>query len=268
MEDKMTTHDRRTTSVASDIAATGGAFQKLHSTVDRSQTDEGTERAEANARAEARRAADSAEFQAEQRAEELAQQAREATEAAKRKAFDAARAAKESGGRYADEKKRRAAAEIGVLGDAFRKAADKLHEEHHASLASYVEAAAEQLDCLRTSLETKDVGELVDDARSRIRRHPTIASSTLFAAGLAAVRFFKASRSPRNEPVERRNFSDPANRPASAYGHDPTMNHDGRQANTAQSAGNPSNASDGTSADIQETGDSPDESDGDLETTA
>lgn len=157
--------------------------------------------------------------QASDKREELTQQASEVAEQAKRKAREAAEHAKSSGMQYAREKKVRLAEEIGVLSDAIRKASGKLHEEQHESIASYVDVAAEQLDRCRQAIETREVGELVGDAQEFARRRPELVYGGLFVAGLAAMRFLKASTSDRQTEVDHASLSSDANRPAAAFGH-------------------------------------------------
>lgn len=174
----------------------------------------------------AQQTAQSAKSEAERQAEELKQQARQATEAARQKATEAAEKAKQSGTQYAREKKARVAEEIGVFSGAIRKASDKLHEEQHDSIASYVDAAAEQLDQVRSSLESKDVGELVNDLQDFTRRRPEVVYGGLFVAGLAAMRFLKASQPRRSAQTRAPSYSGPSysgpsgSRPPEAFGHD------------------------------------------------
>lgn len=152
--------------------------------------------------------------------EELKQQAVEITEAAKAKASEAAAQAKESGAQYAREKKTSVADEMGVFSGAIRKASSKLHDEQHDSIANYVDAAAEQLDCCRHSLENKDIGEIVDDVQDFARRRPEIVYGGLFVAGLAAMRFLKASP-PSRRATGHSELSHDINRPPAAFGHAP-----------------------------------------------
>ncbi|GEM_PF-6592894 len=150
--------------------------------------------------------------------DELKTQATEAAEAARQRVAEASAQAKETGRQYASEKKALLAEEVGVLSSAIRKASDKLHEEEHDSIACYVDAAAEQLDQFRGSLQDMTVGELVDEVQALTRRRPEIVYGGLFVAGLAAMRFLKASAPPR-----RRSAAGQANqRMPTAYGHAPT----------------------------------------------
>ncbi|QDV43861.1 hypothetical protein Enr13x_37210 [Stieleria neptunia] len=154
--------------------------------------------------------------------EELKQQAAEVADVAKQKASEAAEQAKQSGAQYAREKKLRLAEEIGVFSGAIRKASGKLHDEQHDSIASYVDAAAGQLDQFRQSLESKDIGEIVDDVQDFARRRPEIVYGGLFVAGLAAMRFLKASKPACQRKVSPHDLSHHDNRPPAAFGHAPS----------------------------------------------
>jgi len=175
----------------------------------------------------ARRKAESVGQQAAVKKDELKRTAAAMSDDMTAKAREAATQAKQSGVRYAHEKKARLAEELGVFSGAIRKASDKLHDEHHDSIASYVDAAAEQLDCCRQSIESKEVGELVDDAQDFVRRRPEVVYGGLFVAGLAAMRFLKASPPPRKTTPSRRtterDLSDLRDRPSQAVGHSPII---------------------------------------------
>jgi hypothetical protein len=135
--------------------------------------------------------------QVKQHASNLTDQAR--AEAGKTKALGekkiraATESVKATSRDYAKQKKTQAASEIGVLRDAVQKAADKLIEENHEGVAGYVSAAAEQLDRLRESIEERSVGDLVGEAQRVARKHPEIVYGGMFVAGLALMRFLKAS---------------------------------------------------------------------------
>lgn len=141
-------------------------------------------------------ASDAAE-QVKQRASDLSDQAK--SEATKAKAFgdkkvrQATESVKATSRDYAKQKKSQAACEVGVFRDAVQKAADKLSEENHVGVASYVSAAAEQLDRLRESIEERNVGDLLGEAHRVARKHPEIVCGGMFVAGLALMRFLKAS---------------------------------------------------------------------------
>lgn len=142
-------------------------------------------------------AGDAAE-QVKQHASDLSDQAK--SEATKAKAFgekkvrQATESVKATSRDYAKQKKSQAACEVGVFRDAVQKAADKLSEENHVGVASYASAAAEQLDRLRESIEERNVGDLFGEAQRVARKHPEIVYGGMFVAGLALMRFLKASK--------------------------------------------------------------------------
>ncbi|QEG41611.1 hypothetical protein [Roseimaritima ulvae] len=184
--------------------------------------DQGTSTGTDQARQKANEAVESAKDKAAEAQEQLKRKASEATEAAKQKATEAAETAKQSGRKYAHEKKARLADEIGVFSGAIRKASSKLHDEEHDSIASYVDAAAEQLDHLRESLQSKDVGDLLADVQDFTRRRPEVVYGGLFVVGLAAMRFLKASKPSESRQTRQADLSQDRNRPPEAFGHDPT----------------------------------------------
>jgi hypothetical protein len=118
----------------------------------------------------------------------------QAATAVQQAATEATEQARAAGRKYAAEKKTKLAEEVSVFSGAIRKASGKLREEKHDSLASYADAAAEQLDRLRDSLQNKSMSQIVGDLQDFTRRRPEIVYGGLFLAGLAAMRFLKASQ--------------------------------------------------------------------------
>lgn len=164
-------------------------------------TDPSTARSTGAAQATAKEAQDKAsevvrsvENQAAAASEQIKRQASQAVRTASEKTYQAAERAKQSGRQYADEKKQVLAQEIDVFSGAIRKASTKLHDEQHDSIASYLDAAVEQLDDVREALQQQSVGELLEGAGRLARRRPELVYSGMFLAGLAAVRFLKASK--------------------------------------------------------------------------
>jgi hypothetical protein len=137
---------------------------------------------------------------------QVSAQASEATAAVKGKAAEATEQAKDSARKYAAEKKSRVADEIGVFSGAIRKASGKLREEQHDSIACYVDAAAEQLDRIRDSLQNKSTSQIMDDVQGFARRRPELVYGGMFLAGLTAMRFLKASK-PKRRVSDRRDRS-------------------------------------------------------------
>lgn len=114
--------------------------------------------------------------------------ARVKTEAAKIRdqATDRARSAAVTG-------KQRASETIDGLAQTVHETASKLEQQTSPQIARYAHQAADALDNLSTTLRTKDVDELVEDARHLIRRSPAIAIGAAAAIGFALSRFLKAS---------------------------------------------------------------------------
>lgn len=106
---------------------------------------------------------------------------------------EATERAKTSGQQYLTKKKKVLADEVGIFSSAIRKASGKLREEDHDAIADYVDAAAEQLDYLRSSFQHKSVSQLLGDAQAVARRRPEIVYGGMFLGGLLAMRFLKAT---------------------------------------------------------------------------
>jgi len=89
--------------------------------------------------------------------------------------------------------KDRATDGIGNVVKAVRRSTQELREDHHETVADYVERAADQLELLSTRLKNKDLGELMRDAQNLAKRQPAIFIGTAFMLGLAGARFMKSS---------------------------------------------------------------------------
>ena len=89
--------------------------------------------------------------------------------------------------------KDRATEGLGTMAQAVRQSTQQLRDQHHETIAGYVEQAAEQIERLSQGLKNKDVGELVQDAQRLASRKPALFVGTAFAVGLAGARFFKSS---------------------------------------------------------------------------
>lgn len=73
--------------------------------------------------------------------------------------------------------------------------AGNLEEQVGPQIAQYAHRAADTLDEFSANLRSKSVDELVDDARSFVRRSPAIAIGAAVAVGFALSRFLKATAS-------------------------------------------------------------------------
>jgi 2-succinyl-5-enolpyruvyl-6-hydroxy-3-cyclohexene-1-carboxylate synthase len=92
------------------------------------------------------------------------------------------------------DQKGRATDVVDVLAHAVRQTTDQLREEHHDTIARYVDRAADQLERFSGRMRDKNMGELMHDVRDLARRQPTLFIGGSFVAGLLVARFLKSSR--------------------------------------------------------------------------
>lgn len=141
--------------------------------------------------------AEQLKHKASETASEVTSKAKEAVTHAKQgvsgQVYEATEKVKAVGRDYATRKKSQAVAELDVFRDAILSAANKLKEENHDTVGSYVAAAAEQIGRLRSSIDQRNVQSLLNEAQSLTRRHPEVVYGGLFVAGVALMRFLKAS---------------------------------------------------------------------------
>lgn len=95
--------------------------------------------------------------------------------------------------------KERAFEGIGSVAQAMRQGTQQLRDQHHETLAGYVEQAANQMDRVAQQLRNKDVTELLDDAQQLARRQPALFVGSAFAVGLLGARFLKSSTRQRDD---------------------------------------------------------------------
>lgn len=130
-----------------------------------------------------------------------AQQAKDAANRmvgqAKGQAKQLTQQATEQGTQMLNDQKSRAADSLGGIGSALRRAAQTLHEEQDENLARYTESLADGVDSGASYLRDHDFRSLLNDAGDIARRRPELVLGGAFIAGLALVRFLKAS-SPSN----------------------------------------------------------------------
>ena len=104
----------------------------------------------------------------------------------------------EKAGEFLDERKGRAAEEVGVFGQALRRAAETLDENGDQAAGRYVHQAADMVDSCADWLHHKSASEMARSCGDFTRRHPEIVLGGLFVAGIAAARFLKASERQRD----------------------------------------------------------------------
>ena len=117
-----------------------------------------------------------------------------AVEEIKTVAQSAARQAQEAGRDFVHEQKENLAQKVDQYAEAVRAACERLRGEEGNVLAEPAQKAAEQLGRMSSYLRAKEPGDFLDDLESYARRRPEVVYGGLFVVGLAAARFFKASR--------------------------------------------------------------------------
>ncbi len=96
-----------------------------------------------------------------------------------------------------DEQKNRAADGLGGIADVFRSAGNELRDENE-TLASYVDAASDQMRRFADQIRQKGVGDMLDDVHAFARRRPALFIGGAFLVGLGIARFLKASADRQN----------------------------------------------------------------------
>ncbi len=93
---------------------------------------------------------------------------------------------------YAVDGKTRAADAQGEFSRAVSESAQSIDERLGAEYGDYARRAADAVSGFADTLRTKDVDELMDDARAIVRKSPVIAIGTAAAVGFALVRLIKS----------------------------------------------------------------------------
>lgn len=96
-----------------------------------------------------------------------------------------------------ESQKQKGVGELSGLAEAVRQTSHTLREQQKESVAQYAERAAEQMDRMAQYFESRDVGELLNEAEMFARRHPEAFLGGAFMMGLVAGRFLKSSRNRR-----------------------------------------------------------------------
>jgi hypothetical protein len=117
-----------------------------------------------------------------------------AVEELKTAAQSAAREAQEAGRDFVHEQKENLAQRVHNYAEALRSASERLRNEEGNVLAEPAQKGAEQLERLVSYLREKEPGDFLEDLEAFTRRRPEVVFGGLFVVGLAAARFFKASR--------------------------------------------------------------------------
>ena len=109
-------------------------------------------------------------------------------------AQSAVKEVQETGGDFVHEQKENLAQKVARYGEALHAASERLRSEEGNVLANPAQKAADQLQSISTYLLEKEPADFFEDLETFTRRRPEVVFGGLFVAGLAAARFFKASR--------------------------------------------------------------------------
>jgi hypothetical protein len=101
---------------------------------------------------------------------------------------------KESANTQLTTQKDRGTDALDRVAEAVRSSTQKLRDDRHEIIASYVDKAADQIENWSRRLREKDVGELMSDMQRFARRQPGVFVGSAFALGLVGARFLKSSR--------------------------------------------------------------------------
>ena len=106
---------------------------------------------------------------------------------------EVAREATDFGQSVVTEQKDKLAEIVHEYGQAAKAASERLDQEGHAALANRADELSSRLDRASTYLREKRVSEIYYDTEHFTRRRPEIVFGMMFAVGLVAARFLKAS---------------------------------------------------------------------------
>ena len=109
-------------------------------------------------------------------------------------AQSAVKEVQETGGDFVHEQKENLAQKVAKYGEALHAASERLRSEEGNLLANPAQKAADQLQSISSYLHEKEPADFLEDLETFTRRRPEVVFGGLFVAGLAAARFFKASR--------------------------------------------------------------------------
>jgi hypothetical protein len=116
-----------------------------------------------------------------------------ALESAKSNIKEIAEGAVGFGQRALNEQKVKLAEIVQQYGQAAKAVSQNLHQESHDALAQQAEEISSRLDRASNYLREKELSEIYYDAEHFTRRRPELVFGLMFAAGLLAARFLKAS---------------------------------------------------------------------------
>lgn len=96
-------------------------------------------------------------------------------------------------GEHAETAKNRAAGEVDNLADAADAIASSLSEHDHEGLAEFARRMSDELSTMAGRLQSRNIEDLVHDARELARNNPSMFLFGSVAIGFGLARFLKAS---------------------------------------------------------------------------
>ena len=106
-----------------------------------------------------------------------------------------------------EEQRRRAAGEIGALGEVLRRSAQSIDRTAGPTVAQYTEEAGRQISEFADTLRTRSLGQMAGDVEDFARRWPAAFMAAAAGIGVLAGRFLISSASrpaaaPRMQPAQ------------------------------------------------------------------
>jgi hypothetical protein len=83
---------------------------------------------------------------------------------------------------------------LGSVTQAVRSSSQRLRDDKHETIASYVDQAVDQVESWSRRIKEKNLDELAVDVQRLARRQPAVFIGSAFALGLIGARFLKSSR--------------------------------------------------------------------------
>jgi uncharacterized protein YjbJ (UPF0337 family) len=124
--------------------------------------------------------------------DQVKETAGQVTEQAKEQVGKAAEQAKEQATTRANEQKDRAATGLVGFADALNQVSSSMRDQN-PTVANFADTAATRIESFASTLESRDVNELINEVQDLARRQPALFIGGAFLAGVFAARFLKSS---------------------------------------------------------------------------
>jgi hypothetical protein len=148
-----------------------------------------------------KKGAEDVKERAAQAKDKVKEAASDAGEEIKEKAYEMTAQTKEVCREFLHNQRVRFGEELCAAREAIEEAAGSLEDDDHGTVSRAIGAAGEQIGRMEEYIKSKKLGELVEDIEDFAHKRPELFFGGMFAAGLLAARFFKASK--RNTRLRR-----------------------------------------------------------------